>query len=131
MTDWLAVCRAAVEDVRAVLEELPTRVEREPVVRQGEGGDETTAIDQAAEDAILARFRDLDVTIVSEEIGRFGNGPTLVVVDPIDGSLNAKRKLPTYSLSIAVASGDTMEDVEFGYVHDFGTGEEWTALARR
>ena len=69
MTDWLAVCRAAVEDVRAVLEELPTRVEREPVVRQGEGGDETTAIDQAAEDAILARFRDLDVTIVSEEIG--------------------------------------------------------------
>jgi len=69
VTDWLAVCRAAVEDVRAVLEELPTRVEREPVVRQGEGGDETTAIDQAAEDAILARFRDLDVTIVSEEIG--------------------------------------------------------------
>ena len=50
-----------------------------------------------------------------------------VVIDPIDGSLNAKRLIPTYSLSIAVASGDTMEDVEFGYVHDFGTGEEFTA----
>ncbi len=125
MTDWLAVCRAAVEDVCAVLEELPTRVEREPVVRQGEGGDETTAIDQAAEDAILARFRDLDVTIVSEEIGRFGNGSTLVVVDPIDGSLNAKRGIPFFSVSIAFAEGERMDDVFLGYVYDFGTGEEW------
>jgi myo-inositol-1(or 4)-monophosphatase len=125
VTDWLAVCRAAVEDVRAVLEELPTRVEREPVVRQGEGGDETTAIDQAAEDAILARFRDLDVTIVSEEVGRFGTGSTIVVVDPIDGSLNAKRGIPFFSVSIAFADGERMDDVFFGYVYDFGTGEEW------
>ena len=125
MTDWLAVCRAAVEDVRAVLEELPTRVEREPVVRQGEGGDETTAIDQAAEDAILARFRDLDVTIVSEEVGRVGTGSTVVVVDPIDGSLNAKRGIPFFSVSIAFADGERMDDVFLGYVYDFGTGEEW------
>jgi myo-inositol-1(or 4)-monophosphatase len=125
VTDWVAVCRAAVGDVRAVLNELPTRVEREPVVRQGEGGDETTAIDQAAEDAILARFRELDVTVVSEEIGRFGDGATLVVVDPIDGSLNAKRGIPFFSLSIAFADGETMGDVFLGYVYDFGTSEEW------
>jgi len=125
LTDWLELCRAAVADVDAVLELLPTRAEREPVVRQGEGGDETTAIDQAAEDAILARFRDLDVTIVSEEIGRFGNGPTLVVVDPIDGSLNAKRGIPFFSVSIAFAEGERMDDVFLGYVYDFGTGEEW------
>ena len=125
MTDWIAICRAAVEDVRAVLDELPTRVEREPVVKQGVGGDETTAIDQAAEDAILARFRGLDVTIVSEEIGRYGDGATLVVVDPIDGSLNAKRGIPFFSLSIAFADGETMDDVFLGYVYDFGTNEEW------
>jgi myo-inositol-1(or 4)-monophosphatase len=129
LTDWVAVCRSAVEDVRQVLIDLPTRVEREPVNRQGEGGDDTTAIDQAAEDAILARFRDLDVTIVSEEIGRFGNGSTLVVVDPIDGSLNAKRGIPFFSLSIAFADGERMGDVFLGYVYDFGSGEEW--IARR
>jgi len=126
MTDWLAVCRACVEDVRAALVELPTRAEREPVVGAGEGGDETTAIDKAAEDAIVARLREIeDVTIVSEEVGRLGSGATLVVVDPIDGSLNAKRGIPFFSVSIAVADGETMGDVHFGYVYDFGTGEEW------
>ena len=125
MSDWIAICRAAVEDVRAVLDELPTRIEREPVVKQGVGGDETTAIDQAAEDAILARFRGLDVTIVSEEIGRYGDGATLVVVDPIDGSLNAKRGIPFFSLSIAFADGETMDNVFLGYVYDFGANEEW------
>ena len=127
-TDWLEVCRAAVVDVQRVLEELPTRAEREPVVGQGLGGDETTAVDKAAEDAILARLRSIDdITIVSEEVGRLGKGRTTVVVDPIDGSLNAKRGIPFFSVSIAVADGERMGDVDFGFVHDFGSGEEWVA----
>ena len=128
-TDWLALCRASVADVRHVLDELPTRAEREPVVGQGLGGDDTTAIDQAAEDVIVARFRELDVTIVSEEVGRLGAGDTVVVIDPIDGSLNAKRGIPFFAVSIAVADGERMGDVHFGYVYDFGSGEEW--IARR
>jgi myo-inositol-1(or 4)-monophosphatase len=128
LTDWLALCRAAVEDVRGVLAELPLRSDREPVVGSGKGGDETTAIDAAAERAILDRFEKLDdLTIVSEEVGVIGDGPTFVVIDPIDGSLNAKRGIGYFALSIAVASGPTMGDVDFGFVHDFGTGEEWTA----
>ncbi len=111
-----------------MLAELPTRAEREPVVGAGMGGDETTAVDAAAERAVLARFEGLDdITIVSEEAGRIGDGRVHVVVDPIDGSLNAKRGIGFFSLSIAVASGPTMGDVEFGFVHDFGTEEEWTA----
>ena len=128
MTDWLALCREAVVDVRHVLAELPTRADREPVVGVGEGGDETTAIDQAAERAVLERFDGVeDVTFVSEEVGTFGNGRVHVVIDPIDGSLNAKRGIGFFSLSIAIASGPTMGDVELGFVHDFGTEEEWTA----
>jgi myo-inositol-1(or 4)-monophosphatase len=127
LTDWLELCRAAVADVEDVLARLPTRVEREPVVGAGLGGDATTAIDRAAEEAILARFRPLGATIVSEEVGRVDGGDTVVVIDPIDGSLNAKRGIPFFSLSIAVADGETMDDVHFGFVHDFGSGEEWTA----
>jgi myo-inositol-1(or 4)-monophosphatase len=128
LTDWLELCRAAVADVDAVLERMPTRAEREPVVGSGEGGDDTTAIDQAAEEAILARIEAAAGAVVSEEIGRVGgSGLPLVVVDPIDGSLNAKRGIPFFSLSIAVAEGETMDDVVFAFVHDFGTREEWTA----
>jgi myo-inositol-1(or 4)-monophosphatase len=124
---WLALCQAAREDVSGVLAELPGRAEREPVVGDGEGGDETTAIDAAAERVILERFRASDVRIVSEEAGVSGDGRWTVVVDPIDGSLNAKRGIPFFALSIAVADGETMDDVLFGYVYDFGSGEEWTA----
>jgi myo-inositol-1(or 4)-monophosphatase len=128
LTDWLALCRGAVGDVRHVLADLPTRADREPVVGAGEGGDETTAIDQAAERAVFARFDGVeDVTFVSEEVGTVGDGRVRVVIDPIDGSLNAKRGIGFFSLSVAVASGPTMGDVDFGFVHDFGTEEEWSA----
>jgi myo-inositol-1(or 4)-monophosphatase len=136
VTDWLGVCRDATEGVRGVLAELPTRHEREPTVGAGEGGDETTAVDAAAEAAVLARLETLHAagvsfTLVSEELGErvFGDGGDglRVVLDPIDGSLNAKRGIPFFSLSLAVASGSAMADVELGYVYDFGSGEEWVA----
>ena len=68
---------------------------------------------------------DDDFVLVSEELGEraFGAGGALrVVVDPIDGSVNAKRGIPFFSFSLAVADGPTMGDVFFGYVYDFGTG---------
>ncbi len=111
-----------------MLAELPRRSDREPVVGSGKGGDETTAIDAAAERVILARFEKVDgLTIVSEEAGVIRDGATFVVIDPIDGSLNAKRGIGFFALSIAVASGPTMGDIDFGFVHDFGSEEEWTA----
>ena len=132
MTDaWLATCRAAVADAQLVLAELPTRAEREPFIRMGSGGDETTAVDDAVERAVLLRLEELvdDYTLVSEEAGEVvkGRGRPWLVLDPIDGSLNAKRGVPHYCLSLAVAEGPTMGDVVFGYVFDFGSGEEWTA----
>ncbi len=132
MTDWLEVCRLCVADIRGVLERLPTRDEREPVLRRGEGGDDTTAIDQEAEDAVVARLAALgeDFVLGAGELGEraFGSGGVRrVVVDPVDGSVNAKRGIPFFSFSLAVAEGPAMEDVTFGYVYDFGTGEEWTA----
>jgi len=130
--DWLSLCRDCVADIDLVLAELPTRTEREPVLRRGEGGDDTTAVDAAAEDAVVARLTALqaDFLLVSEELGErtFGTGgPTRVIVDPIDGSVNAKRGIPFFSLSLAVAEGPLMGDVTFGYVYDFGAREEWVA----
>jgi myo-inositol-1(or 4)-monophosphatase len=98
LTDWLGTCRAAVEDVRDVLAELPSRSDREPVVGAGMGGDDTTAIDAAVERAVVSRFDATGeaFTLVSEELGVRTGGPTWVVLDPIDGSINAKRGLPPF-----------------------------------
>jgi len=102
---------------------------------RGKGGDLSLAMDLAAEDAVFAELEALGVplTAVSEERGHVaiaGGGPAHVVIDPIDGSLNAKRRVPFHCLSIAVASGATMEEVEFGYIADLDeapAGREWWA----
>jgi myo-inositol-1(or 4)-monophosphatase len=133
VTDWLAVAREGRAAVARALEELPTRADREPEVGTGKGGDETIAIDAAAEDAVVRVLEGLDddFTLVSEELGErvFGDPGSRVhvVLDPIDGSLNAKRGIPFFCVSIAVADGPAMDDVFFAYVYDFGASEEWTA----
>ncbi|HXR31335.1 MAG TPA: inositol monophosphatase family protein [Solirubrobacterales bacterium] len=133
--DWLDVCRRAVAAQRALFDEVQGVEARTVYEGVGEGGDRTLAIDRRCEDIVFAELEALaaqgaSFVAVSEERGEveFGEGGTArVVIDPIDGSLNARRTLPSHSLSIAVASGDSMAAVEFGYVYDFGAGEEFTA----
>jgi len=133
--DWLGASRRAATALRAMLAERSTIAER--VVEtgtRGKGGDRTLEIDALAEALVLAELERLHAdgarfSVLSEERGHveFGGGDTLVVVDPIDGSLNAKRGLPHHCVSIAVAEGPTMGDVTFGFVQDFGPDEEWVA----
>jgi myo-inositol-1(or 4)-monophosphatase len=130
--DWLAVCRRCAVAVRAALGAFADTAQRAAELGRGAGGDVSLAIDRAAEDAVLAELEMLarPLTVISEELGELalrGGGPTRVVVDPVDGSLNAKRGLPFAALSIAIADGPLMEDVELGYVATLGTPEEWWA----
>jgi myo-inositol-1(or 4)-monophosphatase len=130
--DWLAFSRRAAAAGRAALERFPHPAQRARHVGRGEGGDMTLAIDAAVEDAVFAELESLGIglCVVSEERGLVriaGGGRGRVVIDPIDGSLNAKRELPLYSLSIAVSDGEDMASVTFGYVTNFATGEEWWA----
>jgi myo-inositol-1(or 4)-monophosphatase len=108
----------------------PETADRAPTTGRGEGGDLALVIDRLAEDKIFAELEELGLGLcaVSEERGHVdiaGGGPVHVVIDPIDGSLNAKRRLPLFSVSIAVASGPSMADVEFAWIWGVGTGEEW------
>jgi myo-inositol-1(or 4)-monophosphatase len=133
--DWLGACRAAARGLGEVLAGSPTSAERvEETGTRGEGGDRTLVIDARAEDVVFAELDRLydagaRFTAISEERGvvQYGGGDVRVVIDPIDGSLNAKRGMRSHALSIAVADGETMADVAFGFVYDFGPGEEWTA----
>jgi myo-inositol-1(or 4)-monophosphatase len=132
--DWLPVCRRVVDAQRELFARQPGIGERTVYEGIGEGGDMALAIDRRCEDIVFAELEALhagghEFVAVSEERGEvpFGDSPTRVVIDPIDGSLNARRTIPSHCLSIAVASGSSMADVEFGYVYDFGPSEEFVA----
>lgn len=133
--DWLGVCRRAVAGLVEMLADAPSTRERAMETgTRGSGGDRTLVIDHSAERLVLDQLEALGregyrFCVISEELGEvdFGDRGVRVIVDPIDGSLNAKRRIPHHALSIAVASGETMADVEFAFVHDFGPDEEWWA----
>lgn len=132
--DWEGACRRMSQAIERELARFPTHAERSVGLGRGAGGDLTLVIDEAAEDAVFAELEALVATgarfsVLSEERGAvdLGSDAVRVVVDPIDGSLNAQRVGNSYSLSVAVATGTTMDDVVFGYVYDFGTREEWVA----
>jgi myo-inositol-1(or 4)-monophosphatase len=132
--EWIEACRRAVEVQRRIFAEHQGIAQRTQYEGIGEGGDRTLVIDRLCEDAIFAELERLhaaghEFTAVSEERGSvdFGDGESdlRVIIDPIDGSLNARRTIPLHSVSIAVAAGETMADVFFGYVYEFGAGEEF------
>jgi myo-inositol-1(or 4)-monophosphatase len=105
------------------------------VVGNGAGGDQTIYLDQLAEEIVVQhlekayrsgfRFR-----LISEELGErdFG-GESLVLVDPLDGSFNAKMGLPYYAVVLAATQGDRFQDVRLGYVQNLVTGDEFHAVA--
>ncbi len=135
--DWQQAMRRCA-DAQQVLFDADKSVSGRTVYEGvGEGGDNTLALDRRCEDIVFAELERLAAnsatgfTAISEERGHvvFGDpeSPWRVVIDPIDGSLNTRRTIPWHSLSVAVASGPTMADVEWGYVFEFGAGEEFVA----
>lgn len=121
------ICAAVHRAVR----QSHTSPRRADVVAMGADGSPTEELDRIAEAQVIAVLEAESVgwDVLSEEAGwlRRGGGPTLVV-DPIDGSHNALRGLPFYTVSLALGSG-TLGGVEVGVVHDLGTGS--TFWARR
>jgi myo-inositol-1(or 4)-monophosphatase len=101
----------------------------------GAGGDRTMEVDRAAEalvfeelEAVAARGERFSV--LSEEVGlrSFGARHPLVVVDPVDGSLNAKQGIPFYNVMMALIDGPTVGDASVACVVNLVNGERWTAI---
>lgn len=135
--EWLAAVRRACRRIGEAIAPLGPDERREPQGR-GAGGDMTVRVDRVAEDIVLDEMRGLGrpLRVVSEEAGEVALGGAceddpVVVIDPIDGSVNAMRGLPLFATSIALAVGPSMGDVTIGLVHDHGSGEEWCAVRGR
>jgi len=95
----------------------------------GADGTVTKYVDKIAEDAALRYIErsKTKVNILSEEAGYIDRGSKYTfVIDPIDGTRNAYRGIPFYSISIAVGKSK-ISDIEYGIVKNIPTGDTFTA----
>jgi myo-inositol-1(or 4)-monophosphatase len=84
-------------------------------------------LDLAADGAALPILHGAGFAVLSEESGMTG-GPTsrfLAVIDPVDGSTNAHRKIPFYATSICVLDA---EGPLVGVVVNLATGTRYAAV---
>lgn len=93
---------------------------------KGWSGDYSRQFDILTEKAIIRILKNnLDrAYVISEEIGEIpcSDPDFYVLVDPVDGSINASRGLPFYASSIAIAKSLSMNDVVAAGVIDHQTG---------
>lgn len=111
------------------------------IVKIGADGTPTTLIDVVAEKKVVDALEELErpVFLISEEIGevKIGKDPpeAILVVDPLDGTSNAIKKIPAYGISIAIAQSSAssqetanLQDVVMGLVKNFATGDLYSGF---
>lgn len=99
------------------------------VLGQGADGAPTTRIDRVAEDAVLRvlDYEGASLNVLSEEAGYIDRGgKATLVVDPIDGTHNAIRGVPAYSVSLGIGR-NRLSDIEEGLVRDLVSGATYYA----
>lgn len=136
---WLELLRRTADSVEAALA---------PFDRWRDGGErpDQYVLDQVADAAALEVLDAAGVGVLSEESGlRAGSGGETVIVDPVDGSTNASRRIPHYCISLCVVDssiGGAEPRLDgtavtpavglgpvAGLVRHLVTGEEFTATA--
>ena len=136
--EWISVFTEIGERVRAATAGLVGTEEGRAELSQGAGGDTTVEIDRKAEAVTLEVLERLAAggerfSVLSEEIGHrsFGADFPLVMVDPIDGSLNAKQGIPLFALMLSLLDGPTLGETAAGYVLNLVSGDTWHAVRGR
>jgi myo-inositol-1(or 4)-monophosphatase len=122
-------------DIAAALEGLPGTEEGRVPLQVGAGGDRTVVLDRRAEDVVIAACEALAAggarfLLRSEELGDRSYGadrPTLLV-DPVDGSLNAMSGIPYYCTSLCLVDGLRVRDAAVAVVRNLAMPRVYTAV---
>jgi myo-inositol-1(or 4)-monophosphatase len=104
-------------------------------VGTGAGGDRTVELDRTAEAEALSELRALAerghrFSVLSEEVGLVDLGASFprVLLDPVDGTRNAKRGLPLVASMLALLDGPELAAARLGFVVNTVSGERWHAV---
>lgn len=119
--------QAALDIARVGAEVVRKGFESRPEIRMKGAVDPVTAVDDAAEEAIVARIAELfpGEDVLGEESGGAGwDSDRVWIVDPLDGTVNFVHGIPHFSVSVAVwEEGAPVA----GAVIDVVRGEEFAA----
>ena len=124
MKELLLELAEAVQHAVAELVEDPAEV-----LGRGADGAPSARIDRVAEAAVLRvlDYEDARLNVLSEEAGFIDRGgDQTIVLDPIDGTHNALRGVPAYSVSMAIGRSH-LADIEEGLVRDLVSGATYYA----
>lgn len=123
--DALKLSREVAKNVLKAVSEIPVS-KRGEFYEVGKSGI-TKLVDKVAENAALEVLKKEKLRILSEECGYVGEGDVFVALDPIDGTFNAVRGIPFYSVSLCFSNSEKFGDAFFGYVFNLCTCDEYYA----
>lgn len=126
---------ALLADLAMAVQHAVDHLQGDPAEILGRGADgaPSSRLDRVAEAAVLERLEKegARVNVLSEEAGFVDRGgDALLVLDPVDGTHNALRGVPAYSVSLALGSS-RLSDVEEGLVRDLVSGATYHAAKGR
>ncbi|MCQ2737555.1 MAG: bifunctional NADP phosphatase/NAD kinase [archaeon] len=157
----IEICREIVKTIFKNVETLLKNQVGNPrageFVKIGADGTPTSYIDIIAENEVIKILENSDFTsyLISEEIGelKLGCGKQkainlteeltkkekddevkfIFLIDPLDGTSNAIKNIPSFGMSIAVAEipnnrEATLDDVVLGFVKDYANGNYYEAI---
>lgn len=123
-------------EIKTILVNLKNLLEKnkyleEKPLEKGPYGDMQYEIDLLADKFILESIREKfgDCNIISEESeNQLDNGKKhFIITDPIDGSLNAVKRIPFYSSTILIAEGSKFSDIKAAGTIDLINGDIFIA----
>ncbi|MDR2831194.1 MAG: bifunctional NADP phosphatase/NAD kinase [Methanobrevibacter sp.] len=129
-------------------------------IKIGADGTDTKKIDEYAEKEVVDVLKSCDFLsyLISEEIGEMKLGKNslksvniiedlknsddlqkakfVFVIDPLDGTANALKRIPAYGISIAIAKIKErklprLEDIQMGFIKDFYSGDLYEAVKNK
>ncbi|GAA5819748.1 MAG: bifunctional NADP phosphatase/NAD kinase [Methanobrevibacter sp. CfCl-M3] len=149
-----------IEQVEIAIKKHQDENEAGKFIKVGADGTDTKKIDEYAEKEVIKVLKSNDFLsyLISEEIGEMKIGKNnakkvnimndlvndetsekakfIFVIDPLDGTFNALKKIPAYGISIAIAKIKNrklpqLEDIQMGFIKDFYSGDIYEAVKNK
>ena len=122
--DYAEIARDIATLIEKAITPLLGTPEGQALAGKSAGGGFTRKIDRVAEDAVIDYLErgSLEYTLITEESGMRGDGDTTIILDPLDGTINALAGIPFYSVSVALCG-----EVHYGLVKNLCTHEIYDA----